>query len=83
MSRKSSWVRDNDGDCTHIRETSGDGRRSDLYKVDSSPSGLLIWGGKGDHLEVADHKSNGETKAYEADNSFFGSLLSGGRGKEK
>jgi len=76
-----SYVRDEKGRITHIRETSEDGTQSYLYEYDNSFFGTLK-GGKGAHVEVADHR-DGETQAYEVDNSFSGSLFKGGRGKAK
>ena len=60
-------------DDDHYRVVSDDGRKSELYEKS-------FFGDT--RIEVADHGSNGETTAYEADNGFFG-FLTGGRGDKK
>lgn len=82
MSEK-SYVKDEDGNITHIRETSDDGRTSNLYVHDGSFFGELFSGGKGEHVEVAEHHENGSTDAYVPDNSFWGQLLNDGKGERK
>jgi hypothetical protein len=76
MSRKESQVRDQDGELTHIRVTSEDGTRSDLYEAKEGFWGVT-WG---EHVEIADHYSDGRTKAYEVDK---GIIFPDSRGKRK
>jgi hypothetical protein len=78
-----SYVRGSSGELEAIRETNKDGSQSSLYKADNSVVGALLFGGKGECIEVADHNKDGTTQAYEADTSVLGSLLFGGKGKEK
>lgn len=78
-----SYVKDNNGKTTHIRETSDDGKRSYLYEADSSIAGHFLTDGKGKLVELADHKPTGETKAYEPATGIIGTLLFGGKGKPK
>jgi hypothetical protein len=66
-----SLVKDRDGNITHVRETSDDGRRSWLYEHDSSAVGGLLSGGRGKCVEYAEHNENGTTDAWEYDHSFF------------
>jgi len=66
---KEKWV-----DKNHVRVTTDDGRRSYLYKSD---------GWTRTCEEVADHTKDGKTIAYEADNSFSGTMFFGGKGKRK
>lgn len=77
------YIRDADGNITHVRITSDDGRRSDLYEVDHSVAGQLFFKGKGRHVEVAEHDPKGTTRAYEPDDSILGQLLFKGKGKKK
>jgi hypothetical protein len=80
---KRSYVQDDSGKVQAVRETTNDGRTSYLYRADDSISGLLLRGGKGECIEVADHDGDGTTRAYEADNSITGHLLHGGKGRAK
>ena len=82
MSKK-SYVEDEHGKITHIRETSDDGSTSNLYKYDSSFLGQLFNGGRGDHVELAEHHKDGTTDAYVPDHSFLGQLFNGGKGERK
>ncbi len=80
---KRSYVRDSKGNVTAIRETSQGGSRSDLHEFDDSVVGQLIHGGKGKHIEVADHHKDGTTDAYKPDDSVIGQLLHSGKGEKK
>ena len=42
-----SYVRGDDGEVTHIRETSDDGSQSRLYEYDGSVTGELLHDGRG------------------------------------
>jgi hypothetical protein len=66
-----SWI-----DDTHYRETSDDGTKSTVYET----GGFLS---SDRPVEYADHNSDGTTDAYHVDDSFFGIVLSGGRGTHK
>lgn len=68
-----SIVRDAEGDPTHIREVSDDGRSSKLYEYDNS-FGSALWDHQGPPVEVAEQKEDGTSQAYEYDNSPFSSL---------
>lgn len=78
-----SYVRGPDGSVEAIRETSNDGSKSWLHKVDNSVSGQLLHSGKGPCIERADHHPDGTTKAYKSDNSVIGQLFHDGKGKAK
>lgn len=54
---KSSYVKDDSGHITHERVTSDDGRESRVYE--STPLG------RGQLTEIADHRPDGTTVAYE------------------
>jgi len=82
MAKKRSWARNDKGKITHIRETSEDGKRSCLYKVNTGLS-TLITGPKGPCVEVAEHHDDGTTDSYEADTSLIGMLFHGGKGSKK
>lgn len=82
MAKKKSWVRNRKGKATHIRETSEDGKKSYLYKVKGGLSGLIT-GPKGSCVEIAEHRDDGSTDAYEADTSLIGMLFHGGKGSKK
>ncbi|MEM9292134.1 MAG: hypothetical protein AAGD01_10675 [Acidobacteriota bacterium] len=74
MSKK-QFVKDNNGDITHVRVTSKGGRSSWLY--DHKPT--VFGDGRGKCVEVADHHKDGTTTAYEFKDQIFGS----GKGKRK
>ena len=80
---KEEYVRDPSGNITHIRVTSDDGRRSDLYEYDDSFIGGIAHDGKGAHVEVAEHLEDGTTEAYEPDDSFIGGIAHDGKGAHK
>jgi len=80
---KRSEVKDDDGNVTHVRITSDDGRTSELYEADNSILGTLLSDGTGKRVEVAEHHEDGTTDAYEADNSVLGTLITGGKGAKK
>lgn len=82
MSNK-SFVRDSDGNITHVRETIDDGRTSRLYEYDDTLLGHILHDDKGECVEVAVHDPNGTTTAHEHDGSFIGEVFHGGRGEEK
>ena len=68
-----SVVRNSDGEATHIREVSDDGRSSTLYEYDNSVlSGL--WDHQGPAVEVAEHREDGTSQAYDYDNSLLSAL---------
>ena len=63
-------------DGNHVRTTSKDGHTSWLYKENSS-------GGNKTCVERTDHLKDGTSKSFHSDNSVFGQLFNGGRGKAK
>jgi hypothetical protein len=62
-------------DATHERETSPEGRQSFLYEKDS-------WGNR-TLVEVADHRADGTTKAYEPASCLQAFLAGDVRGRPK
>ena len=62
-------------DSTHVRVTSDDGRQSQLYEVSALGPRVLV--------EVADHKENGTTQAYEPASCLQAFLTGDARGKAK
>lgn len=80
---KTSYVKDSNGNVTHVRETSDDHRSSYLYEYDDSISGQLLNDGKGSCVEVTEHNPNGTSDSYEADDSLWGQIFGGGKGSHK
>ena len=78
-----SYIKNESGKVTGVRETSKDGRKSWTYEPDNSISGSLFGNGKGKCVDVTDHHKDGNSTSYEPDNSILGSLFGGGKGKRK
>ncbi len=78
-----SEVMDDDGNVTHIRETSDDGRESILYEYDDSVASIITGDHRGDAVEVSDHNEDGTTRAYEYENSIVSIITGDHRGDEK
>lgn len=62
-------------DSNHVRVTSDDGQQSYLYEIDS-------WGNRS-LVEVADHHTDGTTKAYEPATCLQAFVTGDARGKPK
>lgn len=80
---KESIIHDEDGNPTHIRETSDDGRESTLYEYDDSISSNIFGNHKGNPVEIADHREDGTTTAYNYDDSIISNITGNHRGEEK
>ena len=78
-----SIIRDSNGNPTHIRVTSDDGRESTIYEYDNSTSSYIFGDHKGKPVEFDKHHENGKTDSYEYDNSMGAYILGDHRGKKK
>lgn len=79
---KETTIQDHEGNPSHIRVTSEDGKSSVLYTYENDLISNLTGNHKGTAVEYADHVE-GETTAYEYDNSFLANLLNDHRGEKK
>ena len=80
---KVSYIKNEKGEITSVRETTNDGRTSYSYKPDHSVIGSIFFGGKGECTDITEHHKSGSSDSYEPDNSIVGSLFFGGKGKHK
>jgi hypothetical protein len=78
-----SYLKNDKGTITHVRETAADGLTSKLYEVSHSSYDIIFNEGKGKLVEVAEHHENGTTDAFEPDESSYGQIFGGGKGKHK
>ncbi len=57
-----SYIKDNDGNITHVRETDDDGRRSYVYEYNDSV--LPFVSEKGPLTEIQEHDEDGTSTSY-------------------
>ncbi|MDR0902706.1 MAG: hypothetical protein LBM92_08060 [Opitutaceae bacterium] len=78
-----SIVRDEDGNPTHIRVTSDDGRESTLHEYDDSLAAIITQDHKGKPIEVATHKPDGKTDAFVYEKGIIRDITGDHRGEQK
>jgi hypothetical protein len=78
-----SYLKDQKGNITHIRETATDGRTSKLYEFSHDSYDTIFRESKGKLVEVTEHHEDGTTDAFEPDESSYGQIFGGGKGKHK
>lgn len=80
---RESTICDEDGNPTHIRVTSEDGRKSTLYEYKSDFIADLTSNHKGKPVEVSDHHKDGTTDAYEYKDDIIADITGNHRGQKK